>query len=283
MSKPSSVEIDASATPETRDLHATGRLLVSLCTYNESENLVPLIAAILQQLPQADVLVIDDNSPDGTGQLADDLAADDARIQVLHRPGKLGLGSATVAGFRRAIAGGYDWLINLDADFSHDPEYLPEMLRATRNADVVIGSRYVPGGGVTGWGPLRHVMSRGVNLYARCWLRLGTRDNSGAYRCYRVAKLAELDLDRVRSRGYAFEEEILYRCRRLGCRFAEIPIVFADRRAGQSKINSREVGRAVWDIFCLGWQNLRGVPVRKEDTSNTESVPDTARNQESNT
>jgi dolichol-phosphate mannosyltransferase len=239
-------------------------LLVTLCTYNERENLAALAQEIHAFAPDADVLVIDDNSPDGTGRLADELAAADARTHVLHRPGKLGLGTATVAGFRWAIGRGYGWLVNMDADFSHHPRYLPALRAAAAQADVAIGSRYVPGGGVEGWGPLRHVMSRGVNWYARLLLRLPTRDNSGSFRCYRVSKLAEIDLGRVRSKGYAFEEEILYRCRRVGCRFREVPIVFADRRHGQSKINTREVGRALWDILNLGVESARGAPVRPD-------------------
>jgi dolichol-phosphate mannosyltransferase len=238
--------------------------LVTLATYNEIDNLPRLVGEILAALPDADVLVIDDNSPDGTGRLADELAAADGRIHVLHRPGKLGLGTATVAGFRWAIERGYGWLVNMDADFSHHPRYLPALRAAAATADVAIGSRYVPGGGVEGWGPLRHVMSRGVNWYARLLLGLPTRDNSGSFRCYRVARLAEIDLGRVRSKGYAFEEEILYRCRRVGCRFREVPIVFEDRRHGQSKINTREVCRALWDILNLGVESARGVPVRAD-------------------
>jgi dolichol-phosphate mannosyltransferase len=236
------------------------RLLVTLCTYNERENLAALVREIHAAAADADVLVIDDNSPDGTGRLADELAAADPRVHVLHRPGKGGLGAATVAGFRWGIERGYGWLINMDADFSHHPRYLPALREAAAGADgadVAIGSRYVPGGAVEGWGPLRHVMSRGVNWYARLLLRLPTRDNSGSFRCYRVSKLAEIDLSRVRSKGYAFQEEILYRCRRAGCRFREVPITFEDRRHGQSKINTREVCRALWDILHLGVENAR--------------------------
>jgi dolichol-phosphate mannosyltransferase len=239
------------------------RILVTLCTYNERENVGLLVPEIRCALPQADVLVIDDNSPDGTGGLADELAAADARIRVLHRPGKQGLGSAILAGFREASEHGYDFILNMDADFSHDPRYLPAIVECMQRADVAIGSRYVSGGGVEGWGFSRHFMSQGINWYARLWLRLPTRDNSGAFRCYRVAKLAQIDLDRVRARGYAFQEEILYRCRRVDCRFEETPIVFRDRRYGTSKINWRESVAALWIIFRLGLENLRGVPVAK--------------------
>ncbi|NOX56561.1 MAG: polyprenol monophosphomannose synthase [Planctomycetes bacterium] len=243
------------------------RVLVTLCTYNERENLQPLVEEIHRFLPTADVLVIDDNSPDGTGQLADELAERDQRVHVLHREGKLGLGSATLAGFRYAIQHGYDWLINMDADFSHHPRYLPSLMEKTDEADVVIGSRYVPGGGVEGWGWKRHFMSRGINWYARWLLGLPTRDNSGAYRCYRVAKLRELDLERIRSRGYSFQEEILYRCRCVGCRFVEVPIVFEDRRFGSSKINWRESVVALWILFRLALDRLLGRPVSRTPES----------------
>jgi dolichol-phosphate mannosyltransferase len=228
------------------------RVLVTLCTYNERDNLAALVPEIRRTLPDADVLVIDDGSPDGTGALADEFAAADAHVRVLHRAGKLGLGSATLAGLRQAIVDGYEFVINMDADFSHDPEYLPALLACMERADVGIGSRYVPGGAVEGWGPLRHFMSRGINWYARLLLGLTTRDNSGAYRCYRCAKLKEIDLNRVRSRGYSFQEEILFHCRRANCRFEETPIVFRDRRYGTSKINWRESVTALWIILQLG-------------------------------
>jgi len=232
------------------------RILVMLCTYNERENISLLVPEIGRVLPQADILIIDDNSPDGTGRVADELAAADGRIRVLHRAGKEGLGSATLAGFRDAIARGYDFVLNMDADFSHDPRHLPALLECMQRADVAIGSRYVPGGGIDGWGFSRHFMSQGINWYARLLLGLSTRDNSGAFRCYRAAKLAQIELDRVRARGYAFQEEILYRCRRVGCRFEETPIVFRDRRYGVSKINWRESAVALWIIFRLGLENL---------------------------
>jgi dolichol-phosphate mannosyltransferase len=231
------------------------RILVTLCTYNERENLGSLVPAIRSTLPEADLLVIDDGSPDGTGDLADELATGDSHVHVLHRAGKLGLGSAILAGLRQAIADGYDFVINMDADFSHDPQHLPALLECMQRCDVAIGSRYVPGGGVEGWGPLRHFMSRGINWYARLLLGLSTRDNSGAYRSYRCAKLAEVDFNRVRARGYAFQEEILYRCRLAGCRFEETPIVFRDRRYGTSKINWRESAAALWIILRLGAEN----------------------------
>ncbi len=250
------------------------RLLVTLCTYNERENIRGLIPEIHKHAPDADVLVIDDNSPDGTGALADDMSQGDGRIAVLHRPRKAGLGAATLAGFRHAIEHGYDFVINMDADFSHPPSAMPALRAAMETADVAIGSRYIPGGGIRGWGWLRHFMSRGVNWYSRLLLGLRTRDNSGSYRCYRISNLAEIDFGRVRSKGYAFQEEILYRCRRAGCQFAETPIVFEDRRYGSSKINLWEVLTALWVIFRLGVDNFLGVPVTalpKTEPSNADS------------
>jgi dolichol-phosphate mannosyltransferase len=232
------------------------RLLITLCTYNELENLPQLILEIHGEASDAHVLVIDDNSPDGTGALADSLAAQDPRIHVLHREGKLGLGSATVAGFRYAVEHGYDFLLNMDADFSHHPRHIAALRQCMESADVGIGSRYVPGGGVVGWSLKRHFMSRAINLYARLLLGLRTKDNSGAFRCFRVSTLAGLDFDQVRSRGYSFQEEILYMCRRSGCRFEETPITFEDRRFGTSKINWQESVWAVWIIFRLGLDRI---------------------------
>lgn len=231
-------------------------LLITLCTYNERDNIERLIPQVLQVMPRAEVLVIDDNSPDGTGAVAETLAAQDERIHVLHREGKQGLGTATLAGFRYAIDHGYDEVLNMDADFSHSPRYLPALVEAMNRADVAIGSRYVRGGGVRGWSRSRRWMSRAINAYARFFLGLRTRDNSGSFRCYRVSRLAELDFDRIRARGYAFQEEILFHCRQRGCTFAEVPIVFEDRRYGTSKLNVREAAAAVWLLFRLGLSRL---------------------------
>ena len=227
------------------------RLLVSLCTYNERDNLVTLIPEIWRFVPRAEILIVDDNSPDGTGSLADEWAARDARVHVVHRPGKLGLGTATLAALSYAVQHDYTLVLNLDADFSQHPRFIPSILAALEAADVVIGSRYVVGGGAVGWGLRRHLMSRAINTYARVLLRLKTRDNSGAFRCYRVAKLRELEFDRFFARGYAIQEELLYRCRKIGCRFAEVPIVFEERRYGKSKINLAEAIAAGWIILRL--------------------------------
>lgn len=243
---------------------AAPRLLITLCTYNERENIERLIPEIHEFAPDADVLVIDDNSPDGTGQFVEEMSQADPRIHVLHRSGKLGLGTATIAGFHYGIEHNYDQLINMDADFSHHPKFLPAIRECMQRADVAIGSRYVPGGGVEGWTLKRHFMSQGINIYARLFLGLRSADNSGSYRCYRISKLREINFDRFRARGYAFQEEILYRCRQVGCRFEETPIWFEDRRYGLSKINWKEAVAALWIIFRLGIDRVLRVPVKKE-------------------
>lgn len=239
-----------------------GRTLITLCTYNERENIERLVPDILSVAPDVHVLIVDDNSPDGTGDCAEELSQADERIHVLHREGKLGLGTAILAGFRHAIESEYEFVLNMDADLSHHPRYIPPLREAMERVDVAIGSRYVSGGGVEGWSWYRHIMSRGINCYARWLLWLRTKDNSGSFRCYRVSRLREIDLGRIRARGYAFFEEILYRCRRVGCTFEEVPIVFEDRRYGQSKINRKEVFAALWVIFVLAVQNLFRVRVR---------------------
>ena len=227
-------------------------LLITVCTYNERENIERLVPELHDVAPDAHILVVDDNSPDGTGEYADGLAEKDERVHVMHRAGKQGLGTAITAGLKYGVEHGYDYVLNMDADFSHHPRYIPALREAMSRVDVSIGSRYVKGGGVEGWGWHRHFMSRGINFYARWLLWLRTKDNSGSFRCYRASKLAELDLDRIVARGYAFQEEILYRCRRVGCTFEEVPIVFEDRRYGESKINKKEVFAALWVIFRLG-------------------------------
>jgi dolichol-phosphate mannosyltransferase len=223
-----------------------------LATYNERDNLGPLLAEIRKALPQADVLVIDDNSPDGTGQLADELAAADPRLHVLHRRGKLGLGTAILTAMHYAMDHDFDYHINMDADFSHHPRYLGELLAGMDRCDVMIGSRYVAGGGSAGWPASRLFISRSVNGLVAFLMRLPAHDCSGAYRCYRVAKLRQVRLDRVKSRGYSFQQEVLYRCRRAGCRLGETPILFANRRAGQSKVNWYEAVRSMAMLLYIG-------------------------------
>jgi dolichol-phosphate mannosyltransferase len=238
---------------------STPRILVSLATYNERDNLGALVPEIHNRLPDADVLVIDDNSPDGTGKLADELAAANPRIHVLHRSGKLGLGTAILAGMRYAMDNNYDYLINMDCDFSHHPRYLPAILAGMDKRDVMIGSRYVAGGGTRNWPLSRELLSRSVNMLVRFLLRMPARDASGAYRCYRVSKLRETALDRIISRGYSFQQEVLYRCRRAGCRIGETPIIFEDRRAGSSKVNMREAQRSLATILYIGGHAFFGL------------------------
>lgn len=235
------------------------RLLITLCTYNELDNIRLLIPELRLIAPHADILVIDDNSPDGTGIAVESMAASDSHVSLLKRPRKLGLGTATVAGFNYCIANGYEQLLNMDADFSHNPAHIPALLQLAEQNDVVIGSRYVEGGGVAGWGLKRKFMSTTINIYARILLGLKTRDNSGSFRCYSVARLKQVDWNRTLAKGYAFQEEVLYRCRQIGCSFAESPILFEDRRFGVTKINWVEAVAAVWVILRLGVQRLTGI------------------------
>lgn len=235
------------------------RTLITIATYNEIENLPRLVEEILALAPQVEILVIDDNSPDGTGRWCDERHAADARLHCLHRPGKLGLGTATIAGMQYAIEQGYDFMLNMDADFSHHPRYIPAILAGMDRADVMIGSRYVSGGGVKDWPLKRRLMSWGVNTYARLMLGLRSRDCSGAFRCYRVELLKNLDFSRIRSRGYSFQEEILWHLKRLGARFDETPILFADRERGLSKINGREAYAALAILARLGVTNWTGI------------------------
>ena len=235
------------------------RTLLVLATYNERENLPALVEAILALgLPDLDILVVDDNSPDGTGQLADELAAAHANLRVLHREGKLGLGTAHVAAMRHAIEHGYDFVATMDADFSHDPRYLPAILARKDDCDLVIGSRYVPGGGVRNWGRLRRLMSWGANAYVRLLLGLKPRDCSGAYKCYRVATLRRVDLDGIVAKGYAFQEEITWRMQLAGARIAEVPILFENRRLGQTKMSFREIAALFTTVLRLRWRKLTG-------------------------
>lgn len=211
-------------------------------TYNERENLERIVGAagaVLERTVPGDfrILVVDDNSPDGTGTIADDLAAAHEWVEVLHRPAKSGLGQAYIAGFRRALEGGARLLIEMDADFSHDPRYLPDLLAAAEEADLVLGSRYVPGGGVQDWGLVRRLISRGGGLYARTILGVGVRDLTGGFKCIRREVLEAIDLPSVRAEGYAFQIEVTYRALLAGFTVREVPIVFADRTRGSSKMS----------------------------------------------
>ena len=228
------------------------RVWVVLPTYDEADNIERLVSAVLERLPQSRrVLVVDDNSPDGTGEIADRLAGEHDDVEVLHRERKQGLGPAYVAGFKRALAGGAGLVVAMDSDFSHDPSYLPRMLRAAERADLVIGSRYIPGGGVTEWGRVRRAISRGGSAYARGTLGVGIRDLTGGFKCYRREVLEAIDLDTLHSRGYAFQVETTYRALRAGFDVVEIPIVFRDRREGSSKMTKAIVAEAAWRVPAL--------------------------------
>jgi len=216
------------------------RTLVALATYNEIENLPGLVDAIHQSLPDAEIIVIDDNSPDGTGRWCEERSISDSRLHCLHRPGKQGLGSATLAGARWALEHDYDLFVTMDADWSHDPMHLQELVRATESADVAIGSRYCSGGAIEGWPLSRRVMSRVMNRLSRTVLRLPVCDSSGAFRAYRASALRGIDLTKIQAAGYSYLEEILWNLSRAGASFAEVPITFHERRAGRSKINIGE-------------------------------------------
>jgi len=228
------------------------RLLISLATYSERENLPVLTSQIFEFAPDADILVVDDSSPDGTADWVEEQMRTDARFKLIKRTGKLGLGTAVLAAMEYAVQNGYDLLINMDADLSHPPRFLPAVrAKAEEGIDVVIGSRYVPGGKIEGWTLTRRLMSKGINLYARWLLGLKTRDNSGSFRCYRTALLRRLDPQSILSRGYSFFEEVLFRLRKLDATFAEVPITFEERRVGQSKLNVKEIFIALWLLLRI--------------------------------
>jgi dolichol-phosphate mannosyltransferase len=234
------------------------RLLVVVPTYNERVNLPLVVPAILQQDPRIDVLVVDDNSPDGTGQLADEIAASTPRVHALHRPNKSGLGKAYLAGFQWALANRYDLIFEMDADFSHDPRFLGEFVRAAANADLVIGSRYRTGVNVINWPISRLLLSIGANQYARWITGLPLADSTGGFKCFRREVLEAIDFEKVRSNGYAFQIEMSFRAWKKGFRLVEVPIVFTDRVEGQSKMNKRIVREAIWMVWWLRLQSLIG-------------------------
>jgi dolichol-phosphate mannosyltransferase len=230
----------------------TGPAWLILPTYNEAENLEAFVAAAREHLPSsARVLIVDDSSPDGTGAIADRLAGEEEAVGVIHREVKEGLGPAYIAGFREALAGGAGLVLEMDADFSHDPAYLPRLLEAAERADLVLGSRYVPGGGVSDWGTLRKAISRAGSSYARLVLGVGVQDLTGGFKCFRREVLEAIDLDSVKARGYAFQVEMTYRAIRAGFRVEEVPIVFRERRAGDSKMDRSIVAEAVWQVPLL--------------------------------
>jgi dolichol-phosphate mannosyltransferase len=234
------------------------RATVCLPTYNERDNLEPMLRALEPLLRDGDrVLVIDDASPDGTGELADRLAAELGFVDVLHRPRKDGLGPAYLAGFARALADGAELVLEMDCDFSHDPADVPRLIAAVEEgrADLALGSRYVPGGALRDWSPLRRTLSRGASLYTAAFLRMGVKDPTGGFKCFRRSVLETIDLGRIRSKGYAFQIETTFKARRAGFRVAEIPIVFADRSQGRSKMSRTIVLEAIWRVPLL---RLRG-------------------------
>ncbi|SEG86031.1 dolichol-phosphate mannosyltransferase [Thermomonospora echinospora] len=229
-----------------------GRVLVIIPTYNERENIEPIVGRVRRAAPQVDVLVVDDASPDGTGALADALAASDDQVKVLHRTGKDGLGAAYIAGFRWAFEHGYDVLVEMDADGSHQPEELGRLLAALAEADLVIGARWVPGGEVRNWPRSRAVLSRGGNAYARLMLNVPLHDATGGYRAYRATALQKIGLDGVESRGYCFQIDLALRAVRHGLRVVEVPITFVEREHGASKMSGDIVAEAMWQVTRWG-------------------------------
>jgi dolichol-phosphate mannosyltransferase len=237
----------------------TVRHLICLPTYNERENIEPMVRALRGlDLEDLHVLVIDDNSPDGTGEIADGLAEADDHVHVLHRERKQGLGPAYLAGFRRGLELGAEHIFEMDCDFSHDPEDVPRLVAAAEDADLVLGSRYVPGGGTRNWGLLRRFISRGGSLYAQVLLQLGVRDLTGGFKCYRREVLERIDLEAISSLGYAFQIETTYRAIRAGFRVTEVPITFVDREVGGSKMSKAIVLEAVWKVPVLRARALAG-------------------------
>lgn len=235
------------------------RFLVVLPTYNESRNLADIVPLILRQDTRIEVLVVDDNSPDGTGRIADELAAHEpTRVHVLHRPDKEGLGRAYLAGFRWAIERRYDRIFEMDADFSHDPKYLHDLIAAADHADVALGSRYKTGVNVINWPMSRLLLSYGANLYVRWVTGLPLTDSTGGFKCFHRRVLERIPLDQVQSNGYAFQIEMSFRAWKLGFALAEVPIVFVDRVAGQSKMSKKIVREAVWMVWWLRIRHLLG-------------------------
>jgi dolichol-phosphate mannosyltransferase len=236
-----------------------GRVLVIVPTYNEADNITAVAGRLRASVPEADLLIADDNSPDGTGKIADEMAESDEHVHVLHRPGKQGLGAAYLAGFRWGIEHGYDVLVEMDADGSHRPEELPRLLSALEHADLVLGSRWVAGGQVVNWPRSRQWLSRGGSAYSRFMLRLPVRDVTGGYRAFRAGTLTGLDLDEVRSQGYCFQVDLVRRAVACGCRVTEVPITFVEREHGVSKMSRAIVLEALWRVTAWGLTSRRGI------------------------
>jgi dolichol-phosphate mannosyltransferase len=247
---------ESTNTPESsaEGYPGVGRVLVVIPTYNESDNIRIIVDRVRRAAPAVDVLIADDNSPDGTGDVADELAADDGQVHVLHRLEKQGLGAAYIAGFGWARERGYDAVVELDADGSHAPEQLPSLLDAARDADLVIGSRWVKGGKVVNWPLRRELLSRGASLYTRLAMGLPVRDATAGYRVYRVPVLDKIEVDQVTSQGYCFQIDLSWRTYRNGLRITEVPITFAERERGASKMSSSIVREAFWRVAVWGTQ-----------------------------
>jgi dolichol-phosphate mannosyltransferase len=228
------------------------RVLVVLPTFNEADSLRGIVSRIRSAVPDAAILIVDDNSPDGTGVIADEVAASDAQVHVMHRRGKEGLGVAYLAGFAWALQSGYDVIVQMDADGSHQPTQLPQLLEALGDADVVIGSRWVAGGGTQNWSRAREVLSRGGNAYTRLMLNIPIRDATGGFRAFRADTLRTLDLDEVASQGYCFQVDLAWRAAQRGLRVREVPITFVERETGESKMSRKIVLEALWRVTAWG-------------------------------
>jgi dolichol-phosphate mannosyltransferase len=237
---------------EQRNFGPLGKVLVIIPTYNEAENIKPIVTRVRAAVPEADVLVADDNSPDGTGKIADELTAADARVHVLHRKGKEGLGAAYLAGFRWGIDQGYGVLVEMDADGSHQPEELPRLLTALKTADLVLGSRWIPGGRVVNWPKSRELLSRGGSTYSRLLLDVPVRDVTGGYRAFRKETLEGLGMAEVASAGYCFQVDMAWRAVKAGFHVVEVPITFVERERGDSKMSRNIVAEALWRVTAWG-------------------------------
>ena len=232
-----------------------GRIVVIIPTFNECESLAAIVARVRTSVPEADILVIDDNSPDGTGDIADGLAADDSNLHVMHRLGKEGLGAAYLAGFSWALQNDYAVVVEMDADGSHQPEQLPRLLTALRGADLVLGSRWIAGGGTENWSKSREILSRGGNFYTRTMLGVPLRDATGGYRAFRADTLRKLDLHNVASQGYCFQVDLAWRAVQRGLIVSEVPITFVERAVGTSKMSQRIVVEALWRVTVWGFDD----------------------------
>jgi dolichol-phosphate mannosyltransferase len=234
------------------------KTLVIIPTYNESENIEKIVPLVMEKEASIHVLIVDDNSPDGTGRIADEMAKKDGRVSVIHREKKSGLGTAYIAGFRFALEKGYDLIFEMDCDFSHDPKYVPHFLKAVQEADLVLGSRYIDGVNVINWPMSRLLLSYYANAYSRLVTGLPVKDATGGFKCFRREVLEAIDLDRVKSNGYSFQIEMSFRAWKKGFKIKEIPIVFEDRKVGQSKMSKKIVREAVWMVWKLRLRSLLG-------------------------